>query len=798
MPNNKDNINRTFSKFKKLKQYFNILPSIETLEEYSSLFNTTISVTHKFCNYSETITLKEWVNKKNISIDENNPYLCFCSHCLNKVKTKELQEYIAIRYHNDFEVVGQFTGRTDKIEVKHKKCNEVFLKTPLQLKNETKRLYCPHCKESDSVYEQSVIDAKNKELQLKFEQNNITTYIPLEDCIGITKKMRFKHLTCDTEFNGTAYDICNYYAKSDHCPNCFKNKKKNNENNTSDEYLEKRARINLMSKYRKFVKYSEEFIFEPKIESFGDFELHFEDVLTITHKSCNTSVQMTFSQWSKQRFYKDTEKTQSEFVHFCEHCSEILNREKIQNFLDKNYNKEFKVVSKYKGAKKDIKIEHITCGATFSIITHNIKRNDFSCRECGKKDKKTETAIQKKKNKELIRKLKKEKLKGFTPLEDIQALTKSIKFRHERCGCEFDATPQSILRLKNKVLCSHCPEKLLQDETDTQKRTELAQKALDIINGPNFNIVDSYDDDGDIVVLSHNSCSGEFPVSKRNLFNKNIECPHCESNNFKNNIYISLKNKIKAFEDYLDNEYSILKPFMGYESIVPIQHKSCGHVFERTISAFVRSKGKLLCPNCRHQEKVKEVRQKLHNKYQDEFECINIDEYKSVRTEMKFKHNTCGTVFESNFDKMLLHKTSPCPNCNPDTKSDTKFKNELYNKFKGEYLLVGKYEGHTKKTSFRHKKCNRLFVKTPYNVLNSDIPCSHCLKENTLLGLKKAQEKIRQNSGDLFTINGIYRGIKKEIPVTCNACKTVFMSTPKKMFTRKKCPHCKATEIKKD
>ena len=144
---------------------------------------------------------------------------------------------------------------------------------------------------------------------------------------------------------------------------------------------------------------------------------------------------------------------------------------------------------------------------------------------------------------------------------------------------------------------------------------------------------------------------------------------------------------------------------------------------------------------------------------------------------------------------MLNCKTSPCPTCNENIKSERKFKADLYKKFKGEYLLVGKYEGHTKKTSFRHKKCNRLFIKTPYNVLNNDIPCSHCAKEEMLLGLKEAQERVRENSGDLFTLNGIYRGIKKDIPVTCNACKSVFLSTPKIMFLKKSCPECKATHL---
>lgn len=793
MTNKKQNLKRFFDLITDLKLEFQIVPDINSIDELSDMLDKEITVKHLKCGGENKIILKKWLNlKKSPLIKDKNSQDHFCISCMNLLKKKDLEEYINQRYNNEFAVIGEFTGYKENIAIKHLDCGGVFYKTPEKLKANNKKLFCGCCKKSDSIYEQTVIDNRNKELSDRFEAEGVTTYTPLENCPGLTKKMKFKHLTCGHEFKSSAYDIYSYYNKHDHCPNCFKsNNAKSNPNKTKKD----KEITNLKSKYRKFVQYSTEFDFYPKINSFDDFKEHFYSTFTITHKACGTTVKMTFSEWSKQRHYKKKSDNIPNFIHFCEYCSEKLNRADIQQLLDEKFNKEFKITSKYTGSKNTVEIEHISCGARFSIWPSNLRRSTLTCQECGNKDKKTEKLLQKKRNKELSKRLKDEGFKKFKPLEDSKGLSKLMKFEHTRCGSVIEITPYNLFKLKNKNYCSSCPERLLSQEEDINVRTELAQKALDLVNGDKFKIIGLYDDNTDSINLLHKDCLKEFPISKRQLFSKKIECPHCESNDFKNNRLISLNDKIKAYEEYLNNEYKILKPFLSTEDTVPIQHKKCGHIFERTISVFLRSQNKIFCPKCRHEEKLKEVNKRLYDKYKGEFEFNNLEEYKSIRGELYFIHKDCGTVFPSSLEKMLNWKTSPCPTCNENIKNERKFKADLYKRFKGEYLLVGKYEGHTKKTSFRHKKCNRLFIKTPYNVLNNDIPCSHCAKEEMLLGLKEAQERVRENSGDLFTLNGIYRGIKKDIPVTCNACKSVFLSTPKIMFLKKSCPECKATHL---
>lgn len=794
MPINKNRISleTIFLQINNLKNEFIIAPDIESISDLELLLKKEITIIHKKCGNTEKIILEKWLNsKKNPNIQsKDDKYTHYCKRCINKLRKDDLQLYINNNYNGEFILIGDYKGYHEEIELKHINCSESFFKKPATIKQ--KRLFCKHCGKSDSIYENSMKEKRNLELNDKFKEKGISTYIPLEDCPGLTKKMNFKHITCGSDFKATPYDIYNNYFKLDHCPNCFKKKPRLN---LSEKDKEKHNNVVLRNRYYRFVKFSEEFEFNPSISSFEDFKKNHDKEFIITHKSCKRSITLTLDEWTKIRASIPKDFNSEKFLYLCPHCSEEILREDFQKFLNKKYNKEFLVVGKYKNVKHPIDVMHKECGEVFPIRPDVAKHKKIICKGCNSSDKKTENKMQIKKNKELLKKLKTKGLSDYIPKEDVVSLTKPMTFEHTRCGNTITVTPNSLLRSKRnkQAYCEKCPEQLLVNETDKTLRTKHAQDAINLINGTNkFNLTKDYDENVETVLLSHQKCSGEFEVSKRYLFSRETKCPHCETNNYKNNRYISITEKIKLYEEVLDNEYKILKPFIEDEEIVPIKHIKCGHIFDRTISSFLRSKGKLFCPKCRREEKLNKLKNKLIDKYNGEISVCNIEDYKNLRTNLNFIHNKCKTVFESNFDKILNYKNIPCPKCNPESKTLDKFKSEVYKKFKGEYTIVGKFNGYTKKISFRHKKCGRLFIKTPYDFLNSELPCSHCIKESVMVGMEEAQRRVDENSKGLFTLNGIYRGIKKEIPVTCNECGHVFLSTPKKMFLRKRCPQCKA------
>lgn len=792
--NNKGiNINNIYNLINELKKEFTIIPEINSIEELEFLLYKEVTIIHNDCNHKEVMILLNWLNlKRNLKLqNDSNKYIHYCKKCFNEIKKADLQNYLDETYNKEFTIVGEYIDFNIPIGVKHNCCDEIFYKTPTRLRNS--QLICKFCGKSDALHEDKKRLEKNKELKNKFEENNVTTYIPLEDSKGITKKIRFKHLTCGEEFIGSPYDIYNHYNKHDHCPNCFKKKVREN---TSEEVIESKRINRIKNRYLRFKKFAEEFIFEPEINSFEDFERLVDTELTITHKSCGFSVKSTLDDWGKKRSASTIKLDSDEYLYLCPQCSEKVLREDFQNYLDENYNKEFVVTGKYTGSKKSIEITHILCGTSFEVSPSNAKQKTIICKGCNRSDSKRELEKIKIKNDELKEKLKENGLLDYIPLEDFVGYTKKMKFKHLRCGNIIEETPQSLLRPKivNKHLCSQCPEVLLNNETDIKLRTSHAQDILNLLYDNNkFKIVGEYDDNDNSIRLKHEDCNKEFSTFKKSLFTKPVKCPHCETNNFKNNKFISLREKIELYENELDNQYKILKPFIEDEETVPFKHLECGHVFERTVASFLRAKGKIFCPKCREKAHLDSVVEKLKNKYDNEYLICDIKKYGNVRTPLDFKHTTCGHIFESNLEKMLNNKTIPCPKCNPNSKTIESFKSKMYEKCKGEYTLTGEFKGFSKKTTFRHKTCGRGFSKTPHNFLTSNIPCTHCSKEEPLMGIKEAQKRVNKTSNGLFKLNGIYRGILKDIPVTCTECGHVFESTPKKMFLRKKCPNCKAS-----
>lgn len=796
MTDNKNKINskKLFALVDKLKNEFTITPEINSVYDLELFIDNVVCIKHISCGNEYNLTLRSWLNlKKNPDIQgDNDKNTHYCKACINKLKKDDLQKFINEKYNCEFIVLGDYVSYHEKIELKHIFCEDTFFKSPSAIKS--KRLFCKHCSKSDSIYEKELIEKRNQELKNKFKDNNVTTYIPLEDSSGLTKKMKFKHITCGYEFTSTPCNVYKNYSKHDHCPNCFKKKSKSVLN---DKVKIKNDYSRIRSRYNKFLKFLEEFSFEPEISSIKDFKEKYQETFTITHKKCGRSLITKLDTWTKTRNRVSSKDKKNNFTYLCPHCSEEISRKDLQKFLNKKYNKEFLIVGKYISAKTPIDIKHEKCGEVFSLTPDMAKNKKIICKGCNNSDKKTEAKIQDKKNKQLLSKLKSVGLKdSFIPLEDFLGATKPMKFKHVRCGNITKIEPNKLLRSKYKAkhYCDKCPEQLLANETDKTLRTKYAQEALNIVNNQSkFNIIGDFDDEETTILLSHKDCLGKFQVSKRFLFLKETKCPHCETNNYKNNRFISINEKIKLYEKELNNEYKILKPFIKDEDNVPIMHIECGHIFHRTVYTFLRSKGKLFCPKCRKEKRNNELLDKLNIKYDNEISVCNMDIYKNVRTKLKFKHNKCGTIFESNFNNILDCKNIPCPKCNPEFKTLEKLKSDVFNKFKGEYIVVGEFKGYTKKIYFRHKKCGKLFLKTPYDFLNQELPCSHCLKESSLIGLKEAQKRVDKNSKGLFTLNGIYKGLKKEIPVTCNDCGHVFISTPKNIFLRKTCPNCKST-----
>jgi hypothetical protein len=204
------------------------------------------------------------------------------------------------------------------------------------------------------------------------------------------------------------------------------------------------------------------------------------------------------------------------------------------------------------------------------------------------------------------------------------------------------------------------------------------------------------------------------------------------------------------------------------------------------------------CKECKRIDRLNDLKDKLKLKYDGRYELIDNEyKYKTNKTPLMFYDNKCKSRIRSSFDLLLNKKRFNCPNCEYKKGNYKKeittevLRHEVFDKFKGEYVLVGQYEDSTTKILFRHVKCQRVFNMTRANFLRTKTPCKECYKASKALGINKAQEKLNSKFGRLFTLHGEYKNMHTKIPITCNNCKITKEESLSNRLRRTCCPNCK-------
>lgn len=226
----------------------------------------------------------------------------------------------------------------------------------------------------------------------------------------------------------------------------------------------------------------------------------------------------------------------------------------------------------------------------------------------------------------------------------------------------------------------------------------------------------------------------------------------------------------------------------------------CGNEFETSYKIFSRKKSpKQQCNECGLKNRIKKrtlplerLQDEINEKFNNEFEVLG--EFKNRKTHTKFKHKICGYEWLTTPDNFL--RDSGCPNCNKTRKNITteSFKKEVSDLTNGEYELVGKYYNATKKTTFKHKVCNRIYEVTPHQFISSGSRCPLCWNESKLGKLQKDTtqfiQEVIEKYEDEYTIVGEYMGARIRTEVRHNKCDNIFKISPDNLLRGKGCPHC--------
>ncbi|CEO32973.1 hypothetical protein [Paraclostridium sordellii] len=187
-----------------------------------------------------------------------------------------------------------------------------------------------------------------------------------------------------------------------------------------------------------------------------------------------------------------------------------------------------------------------------------------------------------------------------------------------------------------------------------------------------------------------------------------------------------------------------------------------------------------------------EYEKRLFEVYKGEY--INIENYITKRTKIKFKHINCGTEFMS-LPNDVLRGLKKCPKCMTiklrrlHLKDPIQFKEEFDNIFKSEYELLSEYKNNRKKVSIKHNKCNYIFKATPNNLLSKKSGCPKCAG-NQRKSLEQFKEKVLELENGEYEVYGEYLGNKSKILMYHKECKNYYETTPSHFIQGRRCTVC--------
>lgn len=506
--------------------------------------------------------------------------------------------------------------------------------------------------------------------------------------------------------------------------------------------------------------------------------INLNEEITLVHDKCGCKFSV-----KPILFFRNVEK--------CPSCDKgLLKKIKISNTKDRLDKKlaesgEFKRVSEYLGYDKKIEILHKTCNRKFkTTFTKFSNVSKYKCPLCTKDE-------DRKKRQELFDKRLDEECNGeYKRVSLYKGYKKAVTLVHKKCNTKINVVPATFFQTVHEKKCSNCTVKIKLPNSQEEKNIYF-QNLLDEKCNKEYILTTDYTNIVSSVNVRHIKCGTEFEILPRTFFTTVHKCPVC---NPQKNIYNgtqSIKEKFYEYEKRKNFEYKIL----GYTSNemvdIEIEHVKCGHVFTRNIKSFLQGNKKYSqCPACRKLEELEEFNKKLKLKYDEEFEIDG--EYKGIATPTMFRHNMCGASFKIQPKKLLERKTPGCPVCD----KTRNFKKKLFDKFKGEYTLIEECEGSLEDIRVRHKICGKAFKTTKRGILKASTPCPDCLKKRKALGIEEFQNRINKQFGKLFTVAGIYKNQETKMPITCNACKNIFMMEPKRLISPKGCKKCPLCGVK--
>ena len=201
-----------------------------------------------------------------------------------------------------------------------------------------------------------------------------------------------------------------------------------------------------------------------------------------------------------------------------------------------------------------------------------------------------------------------------------------IKVKHNKCGNEYEVTPDMILG-KKKRRCPFCSGKLL-------KNTDIFKKEVYDLVGKEYTVLGEYKNADTKILMKHNKCGNEYEVTPNNFLNQKRRCPFCSGNKKKTTDIFK-----KEVYDLVGKEYTVLGEYKNADTKILMKHNKCGNEYEVTPNKFLQDRR---CPKCRFsrgEEIIRNYLKKNNISFQEQFSFPDCKYKRVLRFDFKLDIN---------------------------------------------------------------------------------------------------------------------------------------------------------------
>ena len=403
---------------------------------------------------------------------------------------------------DEYEVLGEYVNTKTKILMKHNKCDNEYEVTPDHFLRGAR---CPKCygnmKKTTGYFKKEVIDLVGKE------------YTVLGEYVGANKKVKIRHNKCGHVWGVNPTD----FLCGSRCPKCFGTHKKSTE----------------QFKEEVFDLVGEEY------SVLGEYVNNHTKII-MKHNKCGFEYEVKPNNFLTGRR--------------CIKCSGLM-KKTTEQFKQEVYNlvgDEYTVLGEYKNAATKIKMKHNICNHEWEVVPYSFLSGN-RCPKCAGKLKKTTDSFKK----EVFDIVGNE----YTVLGDYIDTKTKIKMKHNKCGNEWEVTPNHFLYSNSR--CSKC-------FGGVKKSQEQFKEEIYNLVGDEYEFLEEYINSQTKIKIRHNVCGHEYEVAPNHFLHGN-RCPKCKSSISKgeraimkylekNKIPFSYEHKFEDLEDKIKLRFDFYLP----------------------------------------------------------------------------------------------------------------------------------------------------------------------------------------------------------------------------------------------